>query len=406
MMTLTVLAALVPGAERQRLHHFLHDAPWDAEALNRRRLQAWQANPALAPHAEGVLIVDETGDRKRGNNIVLAANQYIGKLGHTANGVVAVTSHWTDGTRHVPVGVRPYRPAVRLPLGKTDPAFATKPELAWELIQEARAAGIPFGLVVADCIYGENPKLEARLFGAGFKYILAIRPNRGTWQVVEDEASPPALTPAEAAQRLPPEQWSRTVRTDRHGKELAHYVAEVTFGTVYGPEQPVRLIAATDDPATLKPDMTWYMTTNLPLNEAAPAEVYHRYCWRDWIEHYYKPVKHELGWAAGTHRRWVLVRSERAIVRHWQLVMLARVPPGRFSLLAGESSLQRTHSASTACQAGEKTSGTHHLGRHAAANPPLALPLGTAPYLLAALVDGTTTGAGGAPRPCRPLASA
>src|ERR1700760_4666115 len=32
--TLTELAALVPGADRQRLHHFLHDAPWDSAALN------------------------------------------------------------------------------------------------------------------------------------------------------------------------------------------------------------------------------------------------------------------------------------------------------------------------------------------------------------------------------------
>jgi SRSO17 transposase len=33
--TVVELAALVPGAHRQRLHHFMHDAPWDAEAVNR-----------------------------------------------------------------------------------------------------------------------------------------------------------------------------------------------------------------------------------------------------------------------------------------------------------------------------------------------------------------------------------
>src|ERR671938_174479 len=145
--TLTVLAALVPGAERQRLHHFLQDAPWDAQELNRQRLALWQAHPVLGPHAGGALIIDETGDRKRGQGIVLAAQQWIGKLGHTANGVVSVTSHWADGTRHVPLGVRPYRPAARPPRGKADPAFATKPELAWELICEARTAGVPFRAV-------------------------------------------------------------------------------------------------------------------------------------------------------------------------------------------------------------------------------------------------------------------
>ena len=52
-------------------------------------------------HAGGVLIVDETGDPKRGQRIVLAAQQYLGKRGPVANGVVAVTSHWADGSRHL-----------------------------------------------------------------------------------------------------------------------------------------------------------------------------------------------------------------------------------------------------------------------------------------------------------------
>lgn len=97
--------------------------------------QLWQAHPYLGPHSAGVLILDETGDPKRGHRIELAARQYLGKLGHVANGVVAVTSQWTDGSRHVPVGVKPYRPASRLPKGKATPAFHTKPDLAWTLIR-------------------------------------------------------------------------------------------------------------------------------------------------------------------------------------------------------------------------------------------------------------------------------
>jgi SRSO17 transposase len=109
--TLVELGVIAPGANRQALHHFMHDAPWDAEALNRRRLQQWQAHQYLGPHAGGVLIVDETGDPTRGHRIVLAAQQYLGKLGHVANGVVEVTSHWADGSRHVPLGVKPYQMA-------------------------------------------------------------------------------------------------------------------------------------------------------------------------------------------------------------------------------------------------------------------------------------------------------
>jgi SRSO17 transposase len=150
-LDLTVVHDVVPGP------HFLHNARWDADALNRCRLEQWQAHPGLRTHVGGeLLIVDETGDPKRGQGIVLAAQQYLGKLERVANGVMAVTSHGTDGSRHGPLGVKPYRPESRLPKGRKGPAFHTKPQLAWDLNAEARAAGIPFCVVVADSVYGES----------------------------------------------------------------------------------------------------------------------------------------------------------------------------------------------------------------------------------------------------------
>lgn len=415
--TLVELAAIVPGARRQALHHFLHDAPWDAEALNRCRLRQWQAHPVLGPHAGGVLIVDETGDPKRGHRIVLAAQQYLGKLGHVANGVVAVTSHWTDGSRHVPLGVRPYRPASRLPKGKQDAAFQTKPQLAWALIQEARAAGTPFRLVVADSVYGESANLEAKLYAAQIPYIMGLRPSHGTWQLVEDPEHPPACTPAEAAQRLPLDAWQRTVRSDSHGTELVRYVAELALGPSYGPDKGIRLIAATLDPMQLKPESTWYLATSLPQAHVSAEQVYELYRLRDWIEHFYKPVKHELGWAD------YQMRTEQAIVRHWQLVLLAYT----FSLLVGAvptappagssapavaapplaaSSLSPDQVPTDGGKIGTRRASARRLGGHAAPGTQLALPLGTAAALLATLVEHRPTArAGRAPRPRRPLSA-
>jgi len=268
-----------------------------------------------------VLIVNETGDPKRRQRVVSAAQQYLGKWGHVANGVVAVTSHWSDGSRHVPVGVKPYRPASRLPKGRKDPAFHTKPALAWQLIAEARAAGIPFRLVVADSIYGENAELENKLFAAQIPSIMGLRPSpdsaHGTWQQVDDPRHLPAFTPAEAAERLPLEAWARTVRFDSHGKEVVRSMTELELGTSYGPAKSVRLVTATRDPRHLKPESTWYLATSLPLAEVSAEQVYEIYRLRDGIEHYDKPVKHELGWTD------YQMRPERAIVRHWQLALLA-----------------------------------------------------------------------------------
>ena len=62
--------------------------------------------------------------------------------------------------------MRPYTPAERLPKGKKNPAFRTKPQLAVELVDAALAAGIPFRAVVADCFYGENAAFEGTLEAA------------------------------------------------------------------------------------------------------------------------------------------------------------------------------------------------------------------------------------------------
>jgi hypothetical protein len=239
------------------------------------------------------------------------------QLGPVANGVVAVTRHWTAGTRHVPVGVNPYRPASRLPKGKADPAFHTKPDLAWTLIKAARAAGIPFRLVVAESGSGEHARLEGRLFAAHIPSSMGLRPAPGTWQWVEDPQHPPAFTPAEAAQRLPKRAGPRTGRWDSHGQDLVRYVAELEVGNVSGPTGPVRLVAATLDPSKLDPDNTWYLATSLPLQAGSPAQVDALDRLRDWSEHDYKPANHELGWADDQRR------PEQAIVRHWHLVMLA-----------------------------------------------------------------------------------
>jgi SRSO17 transposase len=70
--TLTALAGAEPivqaqEAPVQRLQFFLSESPWNHEQVTERRLELLFANPATAPHENGVLILDETGDRKQGN---------------------------------------------------------------------------------------------------------------------------------------------------------------------------------------------------------------------------------------------------------------------------------------------------------------------------------------------------
>src|SRR3954452_14494950 len=69
--TLTALVGTEPvvGAQAapvQRLQWFLSESPWDVAAVNAQRLAVLLGTPAPQPHAQGVLVLDDTGDRKAG----------------------------------------------------------------------------------------------------------------------------------------------------------------------------------------------------------------------------------------------------------------------------------------------------------------------------------------------------
>lgn len=331
--TLTGLAGARPIEDAQhprvqKLQYFLSESPWDGEAVNDRRLELLLDDPSTRPHQEGVLIIDDSGDRKSGNSTDHVARQYLGSIGKIDNGIVAVTSLWADERLYFPLHALPYTPAGRLPGGRKDPDFRTKPQQGLDLVASARETDIPFRAVVADNFYGDNLTFQVGLEEAGLPYVLALRPNTGTWAPIEA-----AHTPREAAEDLDwdgpqaPGEWQPVVRRFRDGHEETWWAAELRLAG-YGPDQRVRLVAATTDPATLPEGNTWYLITNLPrpgsdraayfpFQSADLAEIVRLYGLRMWVEQSYKQVKQELGWAD------FMVRRDWAIRRHWILVFCA-----------------------------------------------------------------------------------
>jgi SRSO17 transposase len=78
--TLTALANAEPivGAQEpavQALQWFLSESRWDAQAVNQRRVELLRAQPATAPAAAGVLVIDETGDRTWGSRTAPVGRQ-------------------------------------------------------------------------------------------------------------------------------------------------------------------------------------------------------------------------------------------------------------------------------------------------------------------------------------------
>jgi SRSO17 transposase len=98
--------------------------------MNERRLAQLQADAQTTTHDAGVLIADDTGDRKSGTHTAHVGRQYLGSVGKIDNGIVVVSTLWGDEERYYPLHAEPYTPARRLPTAQADPALRTKPQIA------------------------------------------------------------------------------------------------------------------------------------------------------------------------------------------------------------------------------------------------------------------------------------
>ncbi|MER5371310.1 IS701 family transposase [Streptomyces sp. NPDC002722] len=161
------------------LQHLLGQAKWDAD-LVRDDLRAFVLDHLADDQA--VLVVDETGDLKKGTHTVGVQRQYTGTAGRIENAQVAVYLTYTS--RHGHVGIDR---ALCLPESWTsdpqrcrrdgapeDIGCATKPQLAAQMIERALDAGAPAAWAAGDEVYGDNPHLRTALEGRQFDYVLAI----------------------------------------------------------------------------------------------------------------------------------------------------------------------------------------------------------------------------------------
>jgi SRSO17 transposase len=158
-----------------------------------------------------VLVVDETGDLKKGTATVGVQRQYTGTAGRTENAQVAVYlayaapagSAFIDRALYLPRSWTSDPARCRAAGVPQDTAFATKPALAREMIGRALDAGTPARWVAADEVYGQDPKLRAELARRGLGYVLAVAKSH---PVITGIGPRPA---GELAKRLPARAWQR-----------------------------------------------------------------------------------------------------------------------------------------------------------------------------------------------------
>jgi len=161
------------------IQHLLNRSKWNADSL-RDDVRDYVVEQLGTP--EAVLVIDETGFLKKGNHSVGVQRQYSGTAGRVENCQIGVflvyattTGHtfldrelylpksWTDdwercATAHVPV----------------ERKFATKPQLARQMLERTIAAGVPFGWVAGDSVYGSDYRLRDFLEQQQVRYVLEV----------------------------------------------------------------------------------------------------------------------------------------------------------------------------------------------------------------------------------------
>jgi SRSO17 transposase len=161
------------------VQHLLGRATWDADAV-RADLQAYVVEHLGDP--DGVLIVDETGFLKKGDQSVGVQRQYSGTAGRIENCQIGVFLAYRASRGHTLLDRALYLPkawtedrARCRTAGVPDTVgFATKPRWAEQMIRRALTAGVPARWVTGDSVYGSDRPLQRFLEARQIGYVLGV----------------------------------------------------------------------------------------------------------------------------------------------------------------------------------------------------------------------------------------
>jgi SRSO17 transposase len=328
----------LPEGEEQALQQFVSQSPWPWEPV-------WEklAATACAQKGEVFWVLDDTSFPKKGEHSVGVQRQYCGALGKLANCQVAVSLHPAGPTGSQSLAWRLYLPEsgtedqprrqrVGIP---PEVVFHKKWELALDLLDQARAWGVPDRLVLADADYGDRGEFRTGLEQRGLSYAVGITSQLVVWAQPPRPRVPRRRGPGPAPRRLSyGEQTPQSVKVV--AQQHAHQFRKVTWregtkgamssrfwaGRVqtahhwqFGQLPGKNIWLLIEWPAG-EPEPTQYFLCDLP-GQPSVRRLVRVAKSRHWIEQDYQQMKEELGLDHFEGRSW------RGWHHHVTLVMLA-----------------------------------------------------------------------------------
>ncbi len=187
------------------VQRLLEEADWDEEAV-RDELRTYVIEHL--GETSGILVVDETGFVKKGKKSAGVARQYSGTAGRRENSQIGVFllyasrsgAAFIDRALYLPEEWTQDRVRCRAAGIPDEVEFATKGELAQQMLARAFAAGVPAEWVVGDTVYGYD-ELRLWLEAQQKNYVLAVSETHQVW--VQGRPQPVGLVAA----LLPDEAW-------------------------------------------------------------------------------------------------------------------------------------------------------------------------------------------------------
>ena len=320
------LAEYAGDATPDGVQRLLATYRWDADGV-RDDLQGYVVEHLGDPAA--VLVVDETGFLKQGSKSVGVQRQYSGTAGKVENCQIGVFLAYGSRRGRTFLDRELYLPQVWAEDGERrreagvpeGVSFHTKGQLARVMIARALAAGVPFGWVAGDTVYGNDRRLRRWLEEQQIPYVLAVKSNEPLW--ADTEGGSTQVAARRLAQGIPADRWQRLSAGEGSKGPRLYDWGRVSIGPWSEPEPRHWLLVrrSITDPG----DLAYYACFS-PA-EAALAELVRVAGTRWIIEDAFKEAKQEVGLDEYEVRRWtgwyrhitlaLLVHAFLAVTRYY-----------------------------------------------------------------------------------------
>jgi SRSO17 transposase len=319
------------------LQQFITDSSWSAYDVMDQVAQ--DVNTLIGDPEGSGLIIDESGDVKKGKNSVGVARQWIGNVGKVENGQVGVYASLVNGRNYSLVNARLYLPdewtsdQARLDKAKVPEAerrFKTKETIAYEMVLHARRLKLSYGWIGAAAGYGKGLDFPLKLEALGETFVIDIHKDQLIYleepqmeipvysgRGRKPEKSRPiskSLRVDKFALAQPEDTWQRiAVREGAKGMVEYEYIFTRVWIEEHGAVRQWHLIIRRD--IETKTDVK-YTFSNASADTAKQRLAYMQ-GQRYWVERSFEEGKQNCGMADYQHRRWL------SWYHHMALVMMA-----------------------------------------------------------------------------------